>query len=88
MFFGKHNPTVAVTGVRRCRYIGPPKTRLAYVFAAALDLIHPGAWWNGTAPGQRSTGHLTGLDLAAQPNWATECRGMSGDLVNECRHVA
>ncbi|MFE9751157.1 transposase [Saccharothrix saharensis] len=57
---------VAVTGVRRNRYLGLPKTRLAHVFAAtALNLIRLDAWWSGTSPTQRSSSHLASLGLAA-----------------------
>lgn len=63
---GTVHQAVAVTGVRRCRYVGLPKTSLAHVFAAtALNLIRLDAWWNGTPPGQRNTSHLARLNLAA-----------------------
>lgn len=63
---GTVHQAVAVTGVRRCRYVGLTKTRLAHVFAAtALNLIRLDAWWNGASPGQRSTSHLARLHLAA-----------------------
>jgi IS5 family transposase len=42
---GTVHQAVAVTGVRRCRYVGLPKTSLAHVFAAtALNLIRLDAW--------------------------------------------
>lgn len=63
---GTIHQAVAVTGIRRCRYIGLPKTRLAHVFTAtALNLIRLDAWWSGKSTDQRSTSHLTRLDLAA-----------------------
>jgi hypothetical protein len=46
---GTIHQAVAVTRVRRCRYVGLPKTRLAHVFATtAINLIRLDAWWNGT----------------------------------------
>ncbi|WP_202970552.1 transposase [Saccharothrix sp. ALI-22-I] len=49
---GTVHQAVAVTGVRRSRYTGLPKTRLAHVFTAtALNLIRLDAWWSGTSPG-------------------------------------
>lgn len=63
---GAIHQAVAVTGIRRCRYIGLPKTRLAHVFTAtALNLIRLDAWWSGKSTDQRSTSHLTRLNLAA-----------------------
>jgi Transposase DDE domain len=55
---------LAVTGVRRCRYIGLPKTRLAHILAAtALNMIRLDAWWTGTTLHRPHTSHLTRLDL-------------------------
>ncbi|WP_083751794.1 transposase [Saccharothrix sp. ALI-22-I] len=63
---GTIHQTAAVTGIRRSRYIGLPKTRLAHVFTAtALNLIRLDAWWSGKSTDQRSTSHLARLDLAA-----------------------
>jgi hypothetical protein len=43
---------VAVTGMRRARYRGLPKTRLEHVYSAvALNLIRLDAYWNGPRPG-------------------------------------
>lgn len=59
---------VAATGIRRTRYRGTPKTRLAHVSAAtAVNLIRLDAWWTGTPPARTRTSHLTrlGLGLAA-----------------------
>jgi transposase len=61
---GTIHQAVAVTGVRRCRYIGLPKTRLAHILAAtALNLIRLDAWWTGTVLHRSPTSHLTRLDL-------------------------
>jgi hypothetical protein len=60
---GTIHQAVAVTGLRRCRYTGLPKTRLAHVAAAAaLNLIRLDAWLTGT-PHDRRASHLTRLDL-------------------------
>ncbi|OEJ22728.1 hypothetical protein AR457_36210 [Streptomyces agglomeratus] len=48
---GTIHQAVAVTGIRRARYLGLQKTHLEHVFSAvALNLIRLDAWWNGTAP--------------------------------------
>ena len=61
---GTVHQAVAVTGVRRCRYLGLPKTRLAHIFAAtALNLLRLDAWWTGPLDGRCRTSHLTRLDL-------------------------
>ena len=61
---GTVHQAVAVTGVRRCRYLGLPKTRLAHIFAAtALNLLRLDAWWIGPLDGRCRTSHLTRLDL-------------------------
>jgi transposase len=61
---GTIHQAVAVTGVRRCRYTGLPKTRLAHILAAtALNLIRLDAWWTGTTLRRPRTSHLTRLDL-------------------------
>jgi hypothetical protein len=72
---GTIHQAVAVTGVRRCRYLGLPKTRLvAHILAAtALNLIRLDAWWTGPTLRQPPVSHLTRLDLGLpQPNQATE----------------
>lgn len=62
---GTIHQVVAVTGVRRCRYIGLPKTRLAHVFAAtAINLIRLDAWWTSTTSTRPHITHLARLDLA------------------------
>lgn len=56
---------VAVTGMRRARYRGLPKTRLEHVYSAvALNLIRLDAYWNGHALDRTKTSHLARLDLA------------------------
>jgi len=61
---GTIHQAVAVTGVRRSRCTGLPKTRLAHILAAtALNLIRLDAWWTRTTLRQPGTSHLTRLDL-------------------------
>ena len=56
---------VAVTGMRRGRYRGLPKTQLEHVFSAtALNLIRLDAYWNGHALDRSRTSHLSRLELA------------------------
>jgi IS5 family transposase len=56
---------VAVTGMRRARYRGLPKTRLEHTnAAAALNLIRLHAWWNGHPLDRTRTSHLARLELA------------------------
>jgi transposase len=56
---------VAVTGMRRARYRGLPKTQLEHVYSAtALNLIRLHAYWNGHALDRSRTSHLTRLELA------------------------
>jgi transposase len=55
-----------VTGIRRARYLGLPKTTLEHNIAAvALNLIRLDAWWTGTPPDRGHTSNLQRLDLAA-----------------------
>jgi transposase len=62
---GTIRQAVAVTGMRRARYRGLPKTRLEHVFsAAALNLIRLHAYWNGHPLDRTRTSHLTRLELA------------------------
>jgi transposase len=61
---GTIHQAVATTGVRRSRYTGLPKTRLAHVFAAtAINLIRLDAWWTGAPLDRPRTTHLARLDL-------------------------
>ena len=53
----------AVTGCRRARYRGLPKTRLEHAYqAVALNLYRLDAYWNDTPIDRRRTSHLTRLD--------------------------
>ena len=53
-----------VTGARRARYRGLPKTRLQHVYSAvALNLIRLDAYWNGHPLDQTRTSHLSRLDV-------------------------
>jgi len=55
-----------VTGIRRARYLGLPKTRLEHnAAAAAINLIRLDAWWTGHPLDRTRTTHLQRLDLAA-----------------------
>jgi transposase len=55
-----------VTGTRRARYLGLPKTTLEHsISAAALNLIRLDDWWTGTPPDRGHTSNLQQLDLAA-----------------------
>jgi transposase len=55
-----------VTGIRRTRYLGLPKTRLEHnAAAAAINLIRLNAWWTGTPLDRTRTTHLQRLDLTA-----------------------
>ncbi len=54
-----------VTGTRRARYRGLPKTSLdRNIKAGALNLIRLDAWWNGEVLDSRRTSHLSRLELA------------------------
>jgi transposase len=56
---------VAVTGMRRARYRGLPKTTLEHVYSAvALNLIRLNAYWNGHPLDRTRTSHLTRLEHA------------------------
>ena len=60
-----------VTGIRRARYLGLPKTRLEHNIAAtAINLIRLDAWWTGKPLDRTRTTHLQRLQLSspAQPN--------------------
>lgn len=62
---GTIRQAVAVTGTRRARYRGLPKTRLEHVFSAvALNLIRLHAYWNGHPLDRTRTSHLARLELA------------------------
>jgi transposase len=56
---------ITVTGARRARYRGLPKTRLQHVYSAvALNLIRLDAYWNGHPLDRTRTSHLSRLDVA------------------------
>ena len=62
---GTIGQAVAVTGLRRARYRGLPKTRLQHLFAAvALNLIRLDAYWNGHPLDRTRASHLSRLDVA------------------------
>jgi transposase len=53
-----------VTGIRRARYLGLPKTRLEHnAAAAAINLIRLDAWWTGQPLDRTRTTHLQRLNL-------------------------
>ncbi|MFJ6592975.1 transposase [Streptomyces violaceusniger] len=65
---GSIHQAVAVTGMRRARYLGLQKTHLEHVLSAvALNLIRLDAWWNGHPLDRTRVSHLArlGLSLAA-----------------------
>ncbi|MFC5237291.1 transposase, partial [Pseudonocardia zijingensis] len=60
---GTISQAVTVTGLRRARYRGLPKTRLEHVFSAvALNLIRLHGYWHGHPLDRTRTSHLTRLD--------------------------
>ena len=62
---GTIRQAVAVTGTRRARYRGLPRTRLEHVYSAvALNLIRLDPHWNGHPLDRTRTSHLTRLELA------------------------
>ena len=57
-----------VTGIRRTRYHGLPKTRLEHACAAvAINLIRLDAWWTGNPLDRTRTSHLQRLHLTPPP---------------------
>ncbi|GGN56061.1 hypothetical protein GCM10011579_016730 [Streptomyces albiflavescens] len=62
---GTIHQAVVVTGMRRARYRGLPKTHIEHVFAAvALNLIRLDAWWSGHPLDRTRVSHLARLDLS------------------------
>ncbi|HEY0700496.1 MAG TPA: IS1182 family transposase [Micromonospora sp.] len=62
---GTIRQAVAVTGMRRARYRGLPKTTLEHVYSAvALNLIRLHTYWNGNPLDRTRTSHLTRLEHA------------------------
>jgi transposase len=61
---GTMHQATHVTGIRRARYLGLPKTRLEHnAAAAAVNLIRLDAWWTGRPLDRTRTTHLQRLDL-------------------------
>ena len=55
-----------VTGIRRARYLGLPRTTLEHNIAAvAVNLVRLDAWWTWTPLDRGRTSQLQRLDLAA-----------------------
>jgi hypothetical protein len=55
-----------VTGIRRARYLGLPRTTLEHNIAAvAVNLIRLDAWWTWTPLDRGRTSQLQRLDLTA-----------------------
>jgi len=57
-----------VTGIRRARYLGLPRTTLEHnIAAAAINLIRLDAWWTATPLDRSRTSHFQRVqyDLAA-----------------------
>ena len=55
-----------VTGIRRARYLGLPKTTLEHnIAAAAINLIRLNAWWTWTSLDRGHVSNLQRLDLTA-----------------------
>ena len=54
-----------VTGIRRARYLGLPKTTLEHIAAAtAINLIRLDTWWTGKPLDRTRTSHLQRLQLS------------------------
>ena len=55
-----------VTGIRRARYLGLPKTTLEHIIAAcALNFIRLDAWWTAAPTDRQRTSNLHHLNLTA-----------------------
>ncbi|MFD7940146.1 transposase [Streptomyces sp. NPDC059755] len=62
---GTIHQAVAVTGMRRARYLGRRKTHLEHVFSAvARNLIRLDAWWNGHPLDRARVSQLARLSLS------------------------
>jgi transposase len=72
----------AVTGTRRARYRGLPKTRLQHAYSAvALNLRRLDAYWNDTPIDRTRTTHLARLDLSHRPATRTELTNSIAELL-------
>ena len=61
-----HAQGIRRCGLRQCRYIGLPKTRLQHLLTAtALNLVRLGEWWLGTPLAQTRRSAFTALQVAA-----------------------
>jgi transposase len=61
---GTISQAITITGTRRTRYRGLPKTHLEHVYSAvALNLYRLDAYWNGTPLDRKRTSHLARLNL-------------------------
>jgi transposase len=59
---------ITITGTRRARYRGLPKTRLQHIYTAvALNLYRLDAYWNDTPIDRTRTTHLARLNHTRQP---------------------
>jgi transposase len=62
---GTMSQAARITGIRRARYLGLPKTTLEHATAAAaINLIRLDAWWTGKPLDRTRTTHLQRLDLS------------------------
>jgi hypothetical protein len=53
-----------VTGIRRARYLGLPKTQLEHnIAAAAINMIRMDAYWTGHPLDRTRSSHLARLDF-------------------------
>ena len=65
---GTIHQATCVTGIRRARYLGLPKTRLEHnAAAAAINLIRLDAWWTGKPLDRTRTTCLQRLNLPQPP---------------------
>ena len=63
---GTHEQAIRRCGLRRCRYIGLPKTRLQHVATAvAINLVRMDAWWTSTPRAKTRCSHFEALRRAA-----------------------
>ena len=63
---GTHELAIRRCGLRRCRYIGPAKTRLQHVLtAAAVNLVRLDDWWRARPQAKTRCSHFGALAQAA-----------------------